>query len=255
MRMLVQNPLARNVAVETEAESRNAATQKQLDALVAAVKSLPDGAQVLMKAAEAADQPDEPDAGMETPARDGDGNAGGEEAAPSGTESTGRAPPAPEHADGLDGHAAPTETPPSEERPAHLRITTATKARLIPGLQQLLRNASRAAHTMVATPSRQETHGDMPAPDPEDRRHRSPRPANAIDVPALQHTRFPVVCLSRPHNRHLKAPTQSATAVQKRPYVDESDEGEVERGDQPVRHPHRLRWRWPGRLKELRHGG
>jgi hypothetical protein len=68
MRMLVQNPLARNVAVETEAESRNAATQKQLDALVAAVKALPDGAQVLMKAAEAADQPDEPDAGTETPA-------------------------------------------------------------------------------------------------------------------------------------------------------------------------------------------
>ena len=36
-----------------------------------------------------------------------------------------------------------------------------------------------------------------------------------------------------------------------RPYVDESDEDEVERGDQPERHPNRLRWRWPGRLKEL----
>ena len=207
-----------------------------------------------MKAAEAADQPDEPDAGTETSARDGDGDAGGEEADPSGTESRVEAPPAPKHADGLDGHAAPTETPPPEKRPAHLRITTATKSRLIPGLQQLLRNASRAVHT-VATPSRQETHGDMPAPDPVDRRHRSPRPANAIDVPAPQHTRFPVVCPSRTHNHPLKAPTQSATAVHKRSYVDESDEGEAERGDQPVRHPNRLRWRWHGRLKELRHGG
>ena len=36
-----------------------------------------------------------------------------------------------------------------------------------------------------------------------------------------------------------------------RPYVDESDEGELERGDQPERHPNWLRWRWPGRLKEL----
>ena len=35
-----------------------------------------------------------------------------------------------------------------------------------------------------------------------------------------------------------------------RPYVDESDEDEVERGDQSERHPNRLRWRWPGRLKE-----
>ena len=35
-----------------------------------------------------------------------------------------------------------------------------------------------------------------------------------------------------------------------RPYVDESDEDEVG-GDQPERHPNRLRWRWPGRLKEL----
>ena len=29
-----------------------------------------------------------------------------------------------------------------------------------------------------------------------------------------------------------------------------SDEDEVERGDQPERHPNRLRWRWPGWLKE-----
>ena len=36
-----------------------------------------------------------------------------------------------------------------------------------------------------------------------------------------------------------------------RPYVDESDEDEIERGDQPERHPNRLRWLWPGRLKEL----
>ena len=35
-----------------------------------------------------------------------------------------------------------------------------------------------------------------------------------------------------------------------RPYADESDEEEIERGDQPERHPNRLRWRWPGRLKE-----
>ena len=35
------------------------------------------------------------------------------------------------------------------------------------------------------------------------------------------------------------------------PYADESDEDEIERGDQPERHPNRLRWRWPGRLKEL----
>ena len=46
MRMLVQTTLARNVTVETEAEARNAATQKQLDALVSAAKALPDGAQV-----------------------------------------------------------------------------------------------------------------------------------------------------------------------------------------------------------------
>ena len=32
-----------------------------------------------------------------------------------------------------------------------------------------------------------------------------------------------------------------------RPYVDESDEDEVERGDQPERHTNRLRWRWPAR--------
>ena len=78
-----------------------------------------------MKAAEAADQPDEPDAGTDTPARDGDGDAGGEEADPSGTESESRveAPPAPKYAAGLDGHAVPTEAPPSEEPPAHLRIT------------------------------------------------------------------------------------------------------------------------------------
>lgn len=36
-----------------------------------------------------------------------------------------------------------------------------------------------------------------------------------------------------------------------RPYVDESDEDEVERRVQPERHPNRLRWRWPGQLKEL----
>ena len=35
-----------------------------------------------------------------------------------------------------------------------------------------------------------------------------------------------------------------------RPYVDESDGDEVERGDQPERCPNRLRWRWPGRPKE-----
>ena len=38
-----------------------------------------------------------------------------------------------------------------------------------------------------------------------------------------------------------------------RPYVDESDEGEVERGDQPERHPNRLRLCWPGPLKESLH--
>ena len=36
----------------------------------------------------------------------------------------------------------------------------------------------------------------------------------------------------------------------RRPYVDESDEDEIERGDQPERHPNRLGWRWPGRLEE-----
>ena len=33
-------------------------------------------------------------------------------------------------------------------------------------------------------------------------------------------------------------------------YADESDEEEIERGDQPERHPNRLRWWWAGRLKE-----
>ena len=33
-------------------------------------------------------------------------------------------------------------------------------------------------------------------------------------------------------------------------YVDESEEDKIERGDQPKRYPNRLRWRWPGRLKE-----
>ena len=35
-----------------------------------------------------------------------------------------------------------------------------------------------------------------------------------------------------------------------KPYVDESDEDELERDTNPERHPNRLRWRWPGRLKE-----
>ena len=119
MRMLVQNTLARNVAVKTEAEARNAATQRQLDALVATVKALPDGAQVLLKAAAAADQPDETDAGTAEKKSAGDGDAGGEEAAPSGTDPNAGAPPAPEHAEGLDDRGAPTETPPPEELCLH----------------------------------------------------------------------------------------------------------------------------------------
>ena len=35
-----------------------------------------------------------------------------------------------------------------------------------------------------------------------------------------------------------------------KPYVDESDEEEIEADINPERHPNRLRWRWPGRLKE-----
>ena len=35
-----------------------------------------------------------------------------------------------------------------------------------------------------------------------------------------------------------------------KPYVDESDEDEIEADTNPERHPNRLRWRWPGRLKE-----
>ena len=35
-----------------------------------------------------------------------------------------------------------------------------------------------------------------------------------------------------------------------KPYVDESDEDELERDTNPERHPNHLRWRWPGRLKE-----
>ena len=35
-----------------------------------------------------------------------------------------------------------------------------------------------------------------------------------------------------------------------KPYVDESDEEEIEGDTNPERHPNRLRWRWPGRLKE-----
>ena len=35
-----------------------------------------------------------------------------------------------------------------------------------------------------------------------------------------------------------------------KPYVDESDEDELERDTNPERHPNRSRWRWPGRLKE-----
>ena len=36
-----------------------------------------------------------------------------------------------------------------------------------------------------------------------------------------------------------------------KPYVDESDEDELERGTNPERHSNRLWWRWPGRLKEV----
>ena len=35
-----------------------------------------------------------------------------------------------------------------------------------------------------------------------------------------------------------------------KPYVDESDEDEIDADTNPERHPNRLRWRWPGRLKE-----
>ena len=35
-----------------------------------------------------------------------------------------------------------------------------------------------------------------------------------------------------------------------KPYVDESDEKEIESDTNPERHPNRLRWGWPGRLKE-----
>ena len=35
-----------------------------------------------------------------------------------------------------------------------------------------------------------------------------------------------------------------------KPYVDESDEEEIESDTNPERHPNRLRWRWPGRMKE-----
>ena len=35
-----------------------------------------------------------------------------------------------------------------------------------------------------------------------------------------------------------------------KPYVDESDEEEIEGDTDPERHPNRLRWIWPGRLKE-----
>ena len=35
-----------------------------------------------------------------------------------------------------------------------------------------------------------------------------------------------------------------------KPYVDESDGEEIEEDTNPERHPDRLRWRWPGRLKE-----
>ena len=35
-----------------------------------------------------------------------------------------------------------------------------------------------------------------------------------------------------------------------KPYVDESDEDEIERDTNPERHPNRLRWRWPGSLKQ-----
>ena len=182
MRMLVQNTLARNVAVETEAEACNAATQMQPNALVTTTKTLPDGAQVLLKAAAAADQPDETDAVTAEKKSAGDGNAGGKEAAPSSTDPNAGAPPAPEPAGGLDDRGAPTETPPLEELPAHRRITTATKSRLIPGLQQLLRSTSRAVLTMA--PSHQKTRGDVPVSGPEDRPHRSPSPANPTDMPA-----------------------------------------------------------------------
>ena len=134
MRLLLQTSLARKIEAEAAAEARNAATQRQLDALVNTAKTLPDGAQVLLKAAAFAEQPDATDAGTAGETNAGDGEAAGEVKAPSDVDPNIGAPPAPEHADGLDDRGAPIETPPSEELPAHRRITTATKSRLIPGL-------------------------------------------------------------------------------------------------------------------------
>ena len=65
------------------------------------------------------------DAGTAEKTNAGDGEAVGEMAASSDVDPNSGAPPAPKHAGGLDDRGAPTETPPSEELPAHRRITTA----------------------------------------------------------------------------------------------------------------------------------
>ena len=213
MRLLVRTSLARNAEVETAAEARNAATQKQLGALVNAAKTLPDGAQVLLLAAASAKQSDAIDAGTAEEANAGCGEAAGEVKAPSDVVPHAGAPPAPEHSDGLDDHGAPVETPLSDELPARRRITTPTKIRLIPGLQQLFRNASRADHASSVS-LQQEAHGDAPAPGPTDRpRHRPRSTSLADDVPSTSSHLF----FGRPGPRRAQmAPTQSATAIHER---------------------------------------
>ena len=66
------------------------------------------------------------DAVEETNAEDVE--AAGEVEAPNDADANAGAPPAPEHACGLDDRGAPTEAPPPDELPAHQRITTATKS-------------------------------------------------------------------------------------------------------------------------------
>ena len=216
MRLFSQTSLARNTEVETEAErrsaaaeARNAATQKQLGALVNAVKTLPDGAQVLLLASASAERPDATDASAAEEANAGAGEVAGEVKAPSDVVPNAGAPPPPEHSGGLDDHGAPVETPPPDELPARRFITTPTKTRLVSGLQQLFRNASRADHA-PSVPLRQEAHGDAPAPSPTDRPRHSPRSTSS---PAFQpHRTLPVACPCRAQT----APTQSATTVHER---------------------------------------
>ena len=90
---------------------RGAATQRQLGALIHEVSTLPEGAQVLRKAAASADQSNATDTNTAETAGIGSEGAAAALEPPSYVAPDGGAPPTPEHSDGLDDHGKPAEPP------------------------------------------------------------------------------------------------------------------------------------------------